>query len=118
MFPGYSSFFLRTDWGSIERLDNFAFDEVVNHDDLGDKARFMAILATLLDCQAEDEFCTMLPATLNFGMTPVETKEIVYQAVAYFSIGRVFPFLNFREKNQSLPLVRHVHGNAQHGMCH
>jgi hypothetical protein len=27
-------------------------------------------------------------------VTPVEIKEIVYQAVAYLGIGRVFPFLH------------------------
>ena len=35
----------------------------------------------------------MVPAALNFGVTPVEVKEIIYQAVAYLGIGRVFPFL-------------------------
>ena len=34
----------------------------------------------------------MLKAAYNFGVTPVEMKEIVYQAVAYLGIGRVFPF--------------------------
>lgn len=54
MFPGYVSDFLRTDPEFIERFDNFAFDEVVNHPNatLDDKTRFMVILATLLDCQA------------------------------------------------------------------
>jgi 4-carboxymuconolactone decarboxylase len=94
MFPGYVSKFLETDPEFIERFDNFAFDEVVNQDDLDDRTRFMAILATLLGCQGLDEYKTMLPAALNFGVTPVEVKEIVYQAVAYLGIGRVFPFLN------------------------
>lgn len=93
MFPGYSSSFLQTDPEFIERFDNFAFDEVVNHDELDDVTRFMAILATLLGCQGADEFRVMLPAALNFGVTPVEAKEIVYQAAAYLGIGRVFPFL-------------------------
>ena len=53
----------------------------------------MAILATLLGCQGIDEFRAMLPAALNFGVTPVEVKEITYQAAAYLGIGRVFPFL-------------------------
>lgn len=35
----------------------------------------------------------MLPAALRMGVTPVEAKEIVYQAVDYLGIGRVFPFL-------------------------
>ena len=95
MFPGYESDFLRTDPEFIERFDNFAFDEVVNQDgvQLEDKTRFLAILATLLGCQGIDEFSAMLPAALNFGVTPVEIKETVYQAVAYLGIGRVLPFL-------------------------
>ena len=95
MFPGYVSDFLRTDPEFIERFDNFAFDEVVNQpgQQLEDKTRFMVILATLLGCQAVDEFGAMLPAALHFGVTPVEVKEIVYHAVPYLGIGRVFPML-------------------------
>ena len=95
MFPGYVSKFLETDPEFIERFDNFAFDEVINEpgQELDDRTRFMAILATLLGCQGIDEFHAMLPAALNFGVTPVEVKEITYQAVAYLGIGRVFPFL-------------------------
>ena len=52
-----------------------------------------AALATLLGCQGVDEFRAMLPAAMNFGVTPVEIKEIAYQAVAYLGISRVFPFL-------------------------
>lgn len=109
MFPGYRSSFLETDPEFIERFDNFAFDEVVNQDDLDDKTRFMAILATLLGCQGMDEFRAMLPAAMNFGVTPVEIKEIVYQAVNYLGIGRVFPFLKITnevlaEQGVELPL--------------
>lgn len=109
MFPGYVSDFLRTDPEFIERFDNFAFDEVVNQDDLDGKTRFMAILATLLGCQGSNEFRAMLPAAMNFGVTPVEIKEIIYQAVAYLGIGRVFPFLKItnemlEEQGIELPL--------------
>ena len=69
----------------------------------------MAILAMLLGCQGVDEFRCMVPAGLNFGVTPVEIKEIVYQAVAYLGIGRVFPFLKavnevLEAKGIALPL--------------
>lgn len=94
MFPGYVSNFLETDPEFIELFDNFAFDEVINQDDLDDRTRFMAILAVLLGCQGIDEFRAMLPAAFNVGVTPVEAKEIVYQAVAYLGIGRVLPFLH------------------------
>ena len=93
MFPGYVSKFLETDPEFIERFDNFAFDEVVQTGDMDGRTRFMAILATLLGCQGIDEFRVMIPAAMNFGVTPVEIKEIVYQATAYLGIGRVFPFL-------------------------
>ena len=111
MFPGYKSDFLRTDPEFIERFDNFAFDEVINQPGQGldDRTRFTAILATLLGCQGIDEFRAMLPAALNFGVTPVEIKEITYQAVAYLGIGRVFPFLKavnavLEERGVKLPL--------------
>lgn len=109
MFPGYQSKFSETDPEFIERFDNFAFDEVIRQDDLDDRTRFMAILAVLLGCQGTDEFGAMVPAALNFGVTPVEIKEIVYQAVAYLGIGRVFPFLKITnevltEQGIKLPL--------------
>ncbi|MDE6698566.1 MAG: carboxymuconolactone decarboxylase family protein [Lachnospiraceae bacterium] len=100
MFPGYESDFLRTDPEFIERFYNFAFDEVVNQYDLDDRTRFMAILATLIGCQGIDEFKEMLPAALNMGVTPVEAKEIVYQATAYLGIGRTLQFL--KETNEIL----------------
>ena len=95
MFPGYVSDFLRTDPEFIERFDNFAFDEVVNEEgqQLDDKTRFICILAVLIGSSSVDEFRGMAKAALNFDVTPVEIKEIVYQAVDYLGIGRVFPFL-------------------------
>ena len=109
MCPDYKSKFLETDPEFIECFDNFAFDEVVNQDDLDGRTRFMAILATLLGCQGTDEFRAMLPAALRFDVTPVEIKEIIYQATAYLGMGRVLPFLKiandvFEEKGIELPL--------------
>lgn len=88
-----------TDPEFIERFQNFAFDEVVGggapqgQDPLDDRTRFLAILATLVGCQGVDEYRAILPAALELGVTPVEAKEVVYQAVAYLGIGRVAPFL-------------------------
>lgn len=53
----------------------------------------------------------MIPTALNFGVTPVEIKEIVYQATAYLGIGRVFPFLKvtnevLNEQGYKLPLEK------------
>lgn len=109
MYPDGWSEFRETDPEFTERFDNFALDEVPGQDDLDDRTRFMAILATLLGCQGREEFRVMLPAALNFGVTPVEVKEIVYQAVAYLGVGRVRPFLSITnevltERGISLPL--------------
>jgi 4-carboxymuconolactone decarboxylase len=115
MFPGYESKLAATDPEFIDFFDNFAFDEVINMPEIGgkevdDKTRHMAILATLLGCQGIDEFKAMLPAALNMGVTPVEIKEITYQAVAYLGIGRVLPFLHavndfLTEQGIALPLA-------------
>lgn len=109
MFGGENCPLAETDPEFVERFSNFAFDEVVNSGELDGKTRFLAILATLLGCQGIDGFRVMLPAALNFGVTPVEAKEVVYQAVAYLGIGRVLPFLNasneiLRARGVKLPL--------------
>ncbi len=118
MFGGENCPLAETDPEFVERFSNFAFDEVVNSDDLDGKTRFLAILATLLGCQGIDGFRVMLPAALNFGVTPVEAKEVVYQAVAYLGIGRVLPFLNaaneiFRARGVKLPLEGQAHTTAE-----
>ena len=118
MFPGYQSKLLETDPEFIERFDNFAFDEVVNQVQLDGRTTMMSHLAYLLGCQGIDEFRAMLPAALNFGVTPVEIKEIVYQAVAYLGIGRVFPFLHavndvLTQRGVALPLEPQATANTE-----
>lgn len=93
VFSGKEFPFAGKDPEFAERFVNFAFDEVVHTGDLDEKTRFMTILSILLGCQGSDLFRVMLPAALNVGVTPIEIKEIVYQAAAYLGLGRVFPFL-------------------------
>lgn len=109
MFPGLESSFLKTDPEFTDLFLNFACDEVVNQDDLDNKTRFIAILATLHGCQGIDTYREMIKAALNYGVTPVEIKEITYQATAYLGIGRIFPFLKVNNEvlekvGVSLPL--------------
>lgn len=72
IFPHYQSEFAQNDPELIERLNNFAFDEVVNSDDLNDKTRLMAIVASLIGCQTIGAYKVLLPAVLKFGVAPVE----------------------------------------------
>ncbi|CAH2213565.1 carboxymuconolactone decarboxylase family protein [Tepidibacter aestuarii] len=86
---------MKTDAEFMDRFHNFAFDEVINEKsaELEVKPKMMAILSTLIGCQGLDEFKIMLSEALKLGVTPIEVKEIVYQAVAYLGMGRVLPFL-------------------------
>lgn len=110
LFPNGAPQLDKTDPEFAAFFENFASDEVVNHDDLGDRTRLMAVLAALLGCQGLDAYKGMLTAALNRGVTPVEVKEIVYQAAAYLGIGRMLPFLNaaneiLKARGVELPLA-------------
>lgn len=116
--PKYEFKFLETDPEFSELFYNFAFDEVINQNYLEDRTRMMAILATLIGCQGIDEFKLMIPAALNLGVTPIEVKEIVYQAVAYIGIGRVHSFLKvtnavLEEEGIKLPLYNQSTTNRE-----
>ena len=100
-----------TDPEFAERVEHFAFEEVVNEpgQQLDEVTRHMAILATLLGCQGTEAFRRELPQALDAGVTPVMAKEIVYQAVDYLGMGRVLPFLDITnevlaERGVALPL--------------
>ncbi len=83
----------KTDKDFIERFENFAFNEVPNEKQLDNKTKYMAILASLLGCGGIDEYKVIVPIALKNDVTPIEIKEIVYQAVAYLGIGRIYPYL-------------------------
>lgn len=94
LFPGYESKVAKTDPELIEIFDNFAFDEVLRHGNLDVKTRFMVILASAIASQALSEYRMMLGAALDVGVTPVEAKEILYQAVPYVGIAKVLDFVH------------------------
>lgn len=50
--------------------------------------------------QGIDKYKIMLPVALDNGVSPVEAKEVLYQAVDYLGLGRVFPF--FKATNDVL----------------
>jgi 4-carboxymuconolactone decarboxylase len=109
LFPGHVSTLARTDPELIEYFDNFAFDEVLRHGTLDSRTRLMVQLASMIACQAVSEYRVMLGAALTVGVTPVEAKEIVYQAVPYVGMAKVFDFLHatndvLTERGVDLPL--------------
>jgi 4-carboxymuconolactone decarboxylase len=94
LFPDHISTLAETDPELIETFDNFAFDEVLEQDGLETRQRLMVQLAALIACQALSEYRVMLGAALTVGVTPVEVKEIVYQAVPYVGMGKAFDFIH------------------------
>jgi 4-carboxymuconolactone decarboxylase len=94
LFPNLKSTLAVTDPELLEACDNFAFDEVLGYGNLDARTRLMVILASLIASQALGEYKVMLEGALNIGVTPVEVKEIVYQAVPYAGMAKVYDFLH------------------------
>ena len=111
LFPPATHEIPTTDPEFSEFFQNLAFDEVINEEaaQLPDRERMLVIIATLLGCQGVDLYKEMVSAALEMGVSPVELREVTYQAVAYLGLGRVYPFfaaLNqvFEKHNIELPL--------------
>jgi 4-carboxymuconolactone decarboxylase len=94
LFPGHDSNLKTADPELIEVFDNFAFHEVPQFGSLDAKTRVMVQLASLIACQSLSAYRVMLGGALDLGVTPAEVKEIVYQAVPYVGMARVFDFLH------------------------
>lgn len=94
LFSGCESELAATDPELIEIFDNFAFAEVLGYGDLDVKTRMMCILASCIAGAAQTGFRTMLEGALNVGVTPVEAKEVVYQAVPYVGMARTVDFVH------------------------
>jgi 4-carboxymuconolactone decarboxylase len=93
LFPNHKSMLKETDPEFIDYYDNFAFDEVIAKGPMEVKSRMRVILASLIACQAVNQFKVLMGAAMNVGVTPVEIKEIVYQAVPYVGWAKVFDFV-------------------------
>ena len=109
LFPGHVSTLAVTDPELIQIFDNFAFDEVLRHGNLDARTRLMVQLASMIASQALREYRVMLGAAFAVGVTPVEVKEIVYQAVLYVGMAKVFDFIHatndvLTERGVDLPL--------------
>ncbi len=98
-----------TDPELIEVFDNFAFDEVLRESRLDVRTRLMTQLAAIIACQGLREYPVMMRAALAAGVSPTEVKEVLYQAVPYVGIARVYDFIHLTnavltEQGVALPL--------------
>lgn len=111
LFPNHESVLAKTDPEFIEIFDNFTFDEVLQYSNLDVKLRMKVTLASLIAMQCVNEYKAMMNAALNVGVSPIEIKEVVYQAVPYVGLGKVFDFLHatneiLAERGISIPLAK------------
>ena len=109
LWPEYISKIKEKDPDLIQVFDNFAFDEVINHDSMNLKTRTLVILASTIGSQALTEYKIFVNAALNVDVTPIEIKEVLYQSVPYVGISKVNDFISatneiFTERNIALPL--------------
>jgi 4-carboxymuconolactone decarboxylase len=109
LFSGHVSTLAVSDPDLIETFDNFAFEEVLAQSALDARTRLMVQLAAIIASQALREFRVMFGAALAAGVTPIEIKEIVYQAVPYVGIAKVYDFIHatnegLTERGVALPL--------------
>lgn len=76
------------------RLDYF-LEEVKENENqkIDEETRVLAILSVLLGTQSIDLYKVKLEEALQTGYSPIMVKEMVYQAVDYLGLGKVYPFL-------------------------
>ena len=77
----------------FEIFDNFALGEVLGHGGLDARTRLMCILASNVASQGRAAFRATLAAALGAGVTPVDVKEVLYQAVPYVGMAKVADFI-------------------------
>ena len=111
LFPDHRSTLKVTDPELVEIFDNWAFDEIIEDAPLDVRKRLMVQLASLIACHSVAEYRVMLGAALQIGVTPVEIREVVYLAVPYAGMAKVFDFLHatneiFTSRGITLPLER------------
>jgi len=94
LLPNHVSTLKVSDPELIGTFDNFAFDEVLRYGSLDDRTRLMVQLAAIIACPGLQNYRLMLGGALNLGVTPIEVKEIVYQAVPYVGMAKVLDFVH------------------------
>ncbi|MCD7898359.1 MAG: carboxymuconolactone decarboxylase family protein [Bacteroides sp.] len=109
LWPEGQSAMATTDPELVEVFGNFAYDEVFNHSNMDIKTKVMMIMASTIGSNAPAQYKKMVNAALNIGVTPVQVKEILYQAVPYTGMSKVSGFVDicnevFGERGILLPV--------------
>lgn len=99
-FGGHLSGFADTDPELVGYFGNFAYGETrgdAAHLDatLDERTQVMVQLAAILAAAGLSQFRLLATAAVaNAGVSPVELKELVYQAVAYVGMARAYDYID------------------------
>jgi len=94
LFPGGIPELGDADPELFEIFGNFALGEVTAYGQLDTRTRMLCILASNIASQGRTAYRTTLEGALNAGVTPVEVKEALYQAVPYVGMARTVDFVH------------------------
>ena len=94
LFPGGIPELGDADPELFEIFGNFALGEVPAYGQLDTRTRMLCILASNIASQGRTAYRTTLEGALNAGVTPVEVKEALYQAVPYVGMARTVDFVH------------------------
>lgn len=109
LFPHHDGSLAQSDPELVALLDRWLVDEVPAEPGPDIRTRLMLQLAASVACQGVAGYRALLVGALEAGVTPVEAKEIVYQAVPYLGIARVLDVIHathsvLRDRGIALPL--------------
>ena len=96
---------------------NFIEQEVLPHGKLPAKTRYLVLLASHVATQSPKEFELTLNEALDYGISPTEAKETVYQTVPYAGLAKADDFIllanrTLTERGVRLPLESQSTTNA------
>lgn len=92
-FPDCISPLDETDPELAEIFGNFAFGETQQYGGLDLKTRILITMASAIAQNTVNTYVVVLRAAWTNGITPVEIKEVLYQAVPYAGIAKVTDFI-------------------------
>ncbi|MFS2030541.1 MULTISPECIES: carboxymuconolactone decarboxylase family protein [unclassified Curtobacterium] len=123
LFPHHASTFAQTDPEFVAYFDDFVFDETLRDVSISRQDRLLVQLGATIAVGALTEFRVLLGAALDNDVTPVEVKEVVYQAVAYVGVARTIDFLTatndtLTARGVDLPLPDQSTTNPDTRMAH
>ncbi|WP_294142593.1 carboxymuconolactone decarboxylase family protein [uncultured Sanguibacteroides sp.] len=82
-----------------EVFGNFAFDETQKYGNLDTRTRILVTMGSAIALQTEGAYRMLLDAALNNGISAVEIKEVIFQAIPYIGFAKAYDFIGITNKS-------------------